>query len=425
MSEKEMFKKYYSRLRTEGILKAVLIGLVAGLAVSAIPAVILLSANWFNWLYHNDVAVVLSMVVLVTLLIAAAVTTIVAVPVYLKWFKPTANAVATRVDKLGLEERLVTMMELEGDESYIAMLQREDAKMKAQTVATKQVRFSFAKVFVLPLVLTAVFFSVSVGAMVGSALSVDDRLDWNEPRVYCEYCCECEYDESICVCVCDDFVTVNYRILLDQGALVGGVIIGDNAQRVRIGEDASRVIAVADPWFRFERWSDWEFQYRPVYDPYDEYAEPEWVRVPFPLLERAYRQDFEVMENINVYAIFVRVNEPPLGGRGPGEEPPDPDPDGEPPVCECCICEYPLEPWGDYCECECECPEVEIPGVLPPDGNHNWNDINYVNDGQTHIRHIMEQYYREAMEILSAGGDICPVRRAIIEAFFGIILIGA
>lgn len=63
---------------------------------------------------------------------------------YYKKFRPTTKDVARRIDRLGLEERIITMTELEKDESYIAMRQREDAKRKLGAVDAKQIRFRFS-----------------------------------------------------------------------------------------------------------------------------------------------------------------------------------------------------------------------------------------------------------------------------------------
>ena len=47
---------------------------------------------------------------------------------YILKFRPSARDVARSIDSLGLEERIITMMELEGDDSYIAQVQRADAQ---------------------------------------------------------------------------------------------------------------------------------------------------------------------------------------------------------------------------------------------------------------------------------------------------------
>ena len=113
MNAKQLFQKYHKRMVAEGILKATLIGLLAALAVLFVTAAVC----WFV----GFKGIWLSIVLFVVVLAATAVT------VYLVKYRPTTRSIARRVDELGLEERLITMTELEGDDSYIATRQRQDA----------------------------------------------------------------------------------------------------------------------------------------------------------------------------------------------------------------------------------------------------------------------------------------------------------
>ncbi|MBR7186792.1 MAG: hypothetical protein IKD43_04845 [Clostridia bacterium] len=120
MAEK-LFKKYYSRVAKEGIIKAILCGLIVGCAMLALAA----TAFWFFG-YREGLWISIALF---------AVGTGVAAPLfYYRKFKPTTMAIARRVDELGLEERLLTMMELEHDDSFIAMKQREDAMRALSSV---------------------------------------------------------------------------------------------------------------------------------------------------------------------------------------------------------------------------------------------------------------------------------------------------
>ena len=109
----EIFKKYYNKLAREGIVKGLLCGLIIGLALLFIMA----TSFWFFG-YQNTLVLALTFVV-----VTAAATVL----FYHFKFRPTTKSIAKRVDALGLEERLLTMHQLEGDTSYIAMRQREDA----------------------------------------------------------------------------------------------------------------------------------------------------------------------------------------------------------------------------------------------------------------------------------------------------------
>lgn len=108
-------KKYRARIVREGALKALSLGLVCGSTVLAL-------CTFFSWLFGFKEGLWLGLALF--LLITASV----ALPLYFLKYKPTAKQVAARVDALGLNERVLTMTELEGDESCIARLQREDTE---------------------------------------------------------------------------------------------------------------------------------------------------------------------------------------------------------------------------------------------------------------------------------------------------------
>src|SRR5690606_3659998 len=56
-------------------------------------------------------------------------------------FYPDIKKTAQRLDKLGLEERMITMLELKEDTSFIAELQREDTKVKVASIPPKKFKF--------------------------------------------------------------------------------------------------------------------------------------------------------------------------------------------------------------------------------------------------------------------------------------------
>ena len=126
----ELFKKYYSRLAKEGFLKALVCGLIIGFSLLLISAAVF----WLADIERFWLCIVLW-----------AVATATATPIfYFKAFRPTIKAIAKRVDELGLEERILTMTELEKDDSYIAMRQREDAKAALKTIDAKRLKFAIS-----------------------------------------------------------------------------------------------------------------------------------------------------------------------------------------------------------------------------------------------------------------------------------------
>ena len=110
----ELMKKYRARLVKEGVIKASLYAAVVAFAALAVCAVVF----WFTGFR----------MVWVGAIVFAAVLLIAAPVIYFAAFRPTEKSVARRVDKdLGLDERMVTMLELRGNSEIIACAQRANA----------------------------------------------------------------------------------------------------------------------------------------------------------------------------------------------------------------------------------------------------------------------------------------------------------
>ncbi len=338
MENKGIFKKFYGRLQFEGWLKALLCGLVVGLAADFIVAFALWFTEW-NGLWFSLGALLLGTAVSAPLF-------------YFFRFRPTAKAVARRVDSLGLEERLITRLELLKDESYIAMLQREDAEEKVKGVDPKSLRLRFPLAMI---VTAAVALLLGAGMTTVSALSSEGILpgggdvlgpDTEEELVYLE---------------------VNY--VVDEG----GSILGEEFQLVLPGQDATPVEAVADDGWMFVMWDD-------------NYAEP-------------VRQDGNIRESVTRVAMFQQVEE----NEG-NQEQSD----------------------GDSDAAQDEPGDEDSPGdqndPSPGGAGGKLEENNYIIDGETYYRDVYEDYYRRALEMLEAGEDIPDELRAIIEAYFDIIL---
>lgn len=252
---KSIFKKYRRKLAAEGFLKALLWGAVSGFAVNLIfVAVLFVTAVDLVWVSA-----------LTCVLIVAATTA----ALYFKKYRPTARSVAERVDKLGLEERLITMVELENDDSYIAMRQREDAKAALKSFQNKHLKISvLGRNVALAVSVAAVsVFATTYTAlsMAGAAPSFDEIVEGTEPPQYVE---------------------------LSYEAAEGGFVTGNIYQLLAAGEDGSEVMAVADDGYVFDKWSD-------------------GVATPA-------RTDTEVAVSMQVTAEFLKIPEP-------GDEMPDDD----------------------------------------------------------------------------------------------------
>ena len=268
MENKTVFKQYYDRFAKEGIVKAVLCGLIAGFAVTFVIAF----ATWFS--DFNGIWVSLGSGLLVGVGFAFVM--------YFKFFRPTTKSIARRIDRLGLEERIITMTELENDESYIAAKQREDAKTKLKDVDAKKIKFSIAKSIIIAAAIVS-FLGVSMTTV--SALAELGVIPSG-------------YDFLPAEDVEDNFVMVVYMVADGEGEIRGEV-----DQIIKKGENATPVLAVPAEGYAFAEWSDGS-------------QDPQ-------------RADMNVEEDLVLFALFMEVD--PDDGDGDDDnqqqtdQPQDPD----------------------------------------------------------------------------------------------------
>lgn len=124
---KKLLSKYKIRLVWEAILNSLLGGIAAGAVFEFIFLAIL------HLLSHEPE-------VYQILLVASVPLFITSILLFFLKFYPSTKKVAARIDGTGLEERVGTMLELENESTYIAELQRKDAKEHLSTVAPKQIK---------------------------------------------------------------------------------------------------------------------------------------------------------------------------------------------------------------------------------------------------------------------------------------------
>jgi hypothetical protein len=142
----DKFKTCYKELKIEGILRSILLGLTIGLSVSFVVFLfgIIISTN----------------LLLVGLVISGIITLSLSPFLYHLLFKPTNKKVAERIDVFGMEERTITMIELEGNDSFIAKAQRKNTEHKLSEFTPKLLNLhlfvkpvlTFSMVFILMLV---------------------------------------------------------------------------------------------------------------------------------------------------------------------------------------------------------------------------------------------------------------------------------
>ena len=276
MDNKKLFEQYYSRLTREGLLKAFIIGIIVGFAVDFAIALVIwfvIGITGIKWLWIFSIIVGLIVCVVTALIL------------YFRVFRPDIKKVARRLDSMGLENRLITMIEFENDASYIALRQREDAKEQLHKIDTKAIKFVVARSLII---VAAIVFVVGLSMTTVSALSAYEILP--PPPVPEDVIPESAY------------ITISYMV---DG---GGYIDGEPDQLVLKGETTTSVIAVAEEGWAFMGWDDG-------------YEKPE-------------RFEADVQEDKFLTAIFVKLNESDSGEGGDKGDQPDgsdapPNEDGE------------------------------------------------------------------------------------------------
>lgn len=261
MSE-EIFKKFEARLRAESCIKAMLFGLLIGFSAMIICAV----ACWF---FGFNGIIWLSFTLFGVIAVASTLA------FYFFAFRPTPERLARRIDSLGLDERIITMHELEGSSSYIAQRQRDDALKALSKIDPKILVLAIS----VPLIVaTSVTCALGVGATVGmsfidkSGMEMIKEANTPAPKYY----------------------GIKYS------AADGGTIFGETKQEILAGEDGEMVVALPDAGYMFVGWSDG--------------------------VASAMRNEDDVRKNINVVANFVaydgdyipEFNELGVGGGGNG-----------------------------------------------------------------------------------------------------------
>lgn len=349
----KIFKEYYNRLAKEGWLKALICGLIVGFTALFISALAFWIAEVkYFWLVFVIFAVVA---------IAATVIS------YFVKYCPSTKDIARRVDDLGLEERLLTMAQLQNDDSYIAMKQREDALKALKSVNAKNVKIVLSTAMVVVLAISAVF---SAGATTVYALSTtgtlpsgSDLLGGSKEDVIPEY--ELLYEETD-----------------------GGEIVGEFFQVVQEGQSATAVEAVPEEGYYFAGWV--------------------WIQEGKECeSDDPYRLDTNIRESIVFTAYFAEVSEEEEGeGEGEGEGEPD---QGE------------SKPAGEG--------ESEGEGDMPPppesgeDANGGGGDITQENkqivDGETYYGDsVLEDAESQAKDKMEGNENVSDGEKDIIGDYY-------
>lgn len=348
MKENIMFQKQQPKLKREAILRSLLSGLAVGFAANFVAAV----ATWFA--PFDGLWICLAVLVVVTAI---------ATPIfYAKRFRPDNTKNARRIDRLGLDERLITMVELENDDSYMAKIQRQDAEAALAAVDNKQLKIKLTKAIVIALSICTV---LGAGMTTVNLLSMLGILPTGKALL------EGFVEEQSLV-----YVSISYV------AKEGGVIEGDEAQVLVQGYDASSVTAVADDGYIFKRWSDGN--------------------------TNPTRTDLAVNEDVTYTAEFVKVddeegNDP---GEGQGDKPSDAPGDGSSGGED-----------GDSDDPQDPDKKDENSG-----GGGAYEPNNQVINGDTYYRDLLEEYQDALEELLQdPESGLSDEERELIKKYLGIV----
>lgn len=376
MINNQFFEKHHSRLVTEGVIRSVLHGLAIGFSVDFLMSLM-------AWIFDFG-----SLWLAVGCGIGAAIVS--GVLFYFLKFRPDPEEIARRVDRLGLEERLITMMELQGEDSYIANLQRSDAKEHLKDVSDRKLCFKISKALA---VLTLVSFLFSASMTTVLALSEKDIISSGSELINPEDPLE-------------NYVALSY--VVEEG----GEIVGEADQLILPGEDGTPVVAVAEEGWIFVGWDDG--------------------------VETPERQDLKITEDVEIFAMFEEIGEGIEGSGGDGAEGPSEDSDGD--QASDAPDENASSGEGEPGDAGSESSGEGSEGK-PNDNNSNnggesqdggegeggqgasgkWNDNNQFLDGNTYYRDYLEMYYNMAQDIFSADGTIPPELIEFFESYFNSI----
>ena len=222
MKNSKFFPNHQQKLNKEAILRSVLCGSAVGFGTNFVAALTI-------WLLPING-------LWITVAVFWGVTAIASLIFYAKRFRPDDTIMARRIDRLGLEERLVTMVELKDQDSYIARAQRADAQAALAALDNTLLKIRISR---------AIVTTVAICAVLGCGMTTVNALG--------EYGILPSGNELLGSFV-EEQMAVSVRV--DYVAGIGGMIEGDEAQIILQGTDTESVTAVADDGYMFKCWSD-------------------------------------------------------------------------------------------------------------------------------------------------------------------------
>lgn len=238
---------YKRPLVWEGLVKSFLISLLSVGILTCLLAVINYFVVFVSWW--------------VILGLGATLLLILTICLYLVKYKPSMRNCASRVDALGLEERMITALDCQTNEASITELQYNDAVAHSAKVTPSQIKIRFSKILVL---ISTLIFLLSAGSVTINALAEEGIIKGGKDLI-------------------EDTTKVFYDVEYTVDDDLHGYIEGDFIQRIEKGDNCTGVLAIAEDGYVFKKWNDG------VTDPY--------------------RQDLNILSNASYQAIFELLEE--------------------------------------------------------------------------------------------------------------------
>ena len=136
MSIKDVLKPFKQRLMAEAWIRSTVLGAMIAAAV----AVVLGGVHWFLPQTITGTGILIAFAVVLVLGTGLSLVLL---------YRPTERDTARRLDSLGMDERVETMLEYEHDDSPAANLQREETMTRLQGINSRTLKFSVSKTLLM------------------------------------------------------------------------------------------------------------------------------------------------------------------------------------------------------------------------------------------------------------------------------------
>ena len=428
-----LIKKYRNKLRLEGVIKAAFVAAAIAAAFAAVIAFIV-------WLSTSGASIVWTAVG-----IFLGVTAVATPVIYFFKYRATDLELARRLDRLGLSERMVTMLEYTGSltsavgasagaavvrpgvNSAMLAAQTADAVNALNSLINTKTKVGLVSITASVVVPLAIAF-VPFGGMVTVGALADTNVI---PTGY-------EIIREMANPVTEKFYTVNYRAaLLDLKSGMytldaGGVIDGDDEQLVAYtvnGDDEVLSTSSATPVLAIEE-DDYVFLF---WDMDTNLTDPYRLDTDLTPIGSNYEYDEDGNIVITHIAFFARLEggdgdedgdgkdgESDEQGNGNNGDESDDEKEGDKPQ---------DAPDDESQNSDKKPDDSDSDTSNKNDGDPNNNrggeynpDKDNIIDGNQNYRDLYKQYYEEAMAIIASGEELPEYYKRIIEAYFGVIV---